>query len=101
MSGTVNTIDTYKVTDTTDRCVMIWTRYIHPKVGQNLMVGDDLLDGCTYTSEVSQRSESGQGILGDKAGRGLLLWYDVVVVVLSSHMSTGGWSLAGRRDNLP
>ena len=46
--------------------------------------GVDLLDGVTGTSVVSQRSESGQGILGVKEGRGMRLWSTVVVVVLSS-----------------
>ena len=54
------------------------------------MTGVDLFDGGTGTSEVSQQSESGQGILGTNGGRGgLLLWSAVVMVVLSSHMSTG------------
>ncbi len=42
----------------------------HPSTGWNLpMEGTDLLDGGTGTSVVSQRSESGQGILGDEEGR--------------------------------
>ena len=63
----------------------------HPSTGLNLLMsGTDLLDGDTVTPEVLQRSESGQGILGVKGGRGgMLLWSAVVMVVLSSHMSTG------------
>ena len=57
------------------------------------MTGDDRLDGDTDTPVVPQRSESGQGILGVKTGRGMLLLYVVVVQVLSSHMSVGEYSL--------
>ena len=38
-----------------------------------LMSGADLLDSGTGTSVVSQRSESGQGVMGAKAGNGMLL----------------------------
>ena len=55
------------------------------------MAGADLLNGGTGTPAVLQRSESGQGILGAKEGRGMWLWSGVVVVVLSSHMSVGLW----------
>ena len=54
------------------------------------MVGTDRLTGDTVTPPVSQRSESGQGILGVKTGTGILLWSAVVVSVLSSRMSAGG-----------
>ena len=57
------------------------------------MTGTDLLNGDTDTSPVSQRSESGQGILVATGGRG-------IVVVLSSHMSAGDYSLARHRDNV-
>ena len=44
----------------------------HPRHGMNLlMAGADLLNGGTGTPAVSQRSESGQGILGAKEGRGM------------------------------
>ena len=72
----------------------------HPRTGWNLlMTGSDLLDGDTDTPVVSQRSESGSGILGVKEGRSTWLW-SVVVVVLLSHMSVVGFSLAGRHDNV-
>ena len=59
---------------------------------------NELLGGCTCMPVVSQRSGSGQEILVVKGGNGML--YVVVVPVLSSWMSTGGWSLAGRHDNV-
>ena len=65
------------------------------------MAGADLLNGGTGTPAVLKRSESGQGILGVKEGRGKWVWSAVVVAVLSSRMSAGGCSLAGRRDNVP
>jgi hypothetical protein len=72
----------------------------HPTTGQNLlMTGADLLDTPTGT-EVAQRSEAGQGILGDKEGKGMWVWSAMVLVVLSSRMSDGGFSLAGRHDNV-
>jgi hypothetical protein len=102
MSGTFKTIGTANATCAAARCVTLLTRCNHPRVGQNLlMAGADRLSGGTGTPAVSQRSESGQGILGAKAGRGMLLWSAVVVAVLSSRMSAGGCSLAGRRDNVP
>jgi hypothetical protein len=73
----------------------------HPSTGLNLLMsGSDRLNGDTDTTEVSQRSESGQGILGAQEGRGMWVWSTVVLVVLSSYMSVGGYSLSGRRDNL-
>jgi hypothetical protein len=73
----------------------------HPSTGQNLlMAGADLLDAPTGTA-VAQWSESGQGILGAKEGKGMWVWSAVVLAVLSSRMSAGGCSLAGRRDNVP
>jgi hypothetical protein len=51
-----------------------------------LMTGDDLLDSPTGTT-VEQRSESGQGILGGKEGKGMWVWSSVVLTVLSSNMS--------------
>ncbi len=55
-----------------------------------------------YTgTAVAQRSEAGQGILGAKEGKGMWVWSAVVLAVLSSRMSAGGCSLAGRRDNVP
>jgi hypothetical protein len=73
----------------------------HPYTGQNLlMVGTDLLDEPTGTVIV-QRSETGQGILGVKDGKGMWVWSVMVLVVLSSRMSTTDCSLAGHRDNVP
>jgi hypothetical protein len=73
----------------------------HPSTGQNLlMAGDDLFDSPTGTS-VAQRSEAGQGILGAKEGKGMWVWSAMVLAVLSSRMSAGGCSLAGRRDKMP
>ena len=64
------------------------------------MAGADLLEAPTGTA-VAQRSEAGQGILGVKEGKGMWVWSVVVLVVLSSRMSVGGCSLAGRHDNVP
>ncbi len=64
------------------------------------MAGADLLDPPTGTA-VAQRSETGQGILGAKEGKGMWVWSAVVLAVLSSRMSAGSCSLAGRRDNVP
>jgi hypothetical protein len=73
----------------------------HPNTGQNLlMTGADLLETPIGTT-VEQRSEGGQGILGSKEGKGMWVWSGMVLAVLSSHMSAGGYSLAGRRDNVP
>jgi hypothetical protein len=73
----------------------------HPSTGQNLlMAGADLLDAPTGTA-VAQRSEAGQGILGAKEGKGMWVWSGMVLAVLSSRMSAGGYSLAGLRDNVP
>ena len=55
------------------------------------MSGADLLDGGTDTSVVSQRSESGYGILSVKEDIGKYdMWYDVVCKadVMSSCMSS-------------
>ena len=72
----------------------------HPSTGQNLLMsGEDRLKATTGTV-VTQRSESGQGILGVKEGKGMWVWSGVVLSVLSSHMSAGGCSLAGHRDNV-
>jgi hypothetical protein len=65
-----------------------------------MMSGSDLLDTPTGTVVV-HRSETGQGILGVKEGKGMWVWSVVVLVVLSSRMSAGGCSLAGRHDNVP
>ena len=64
------------------------------------MAGDDLLDAPTGTA-VATWSETGQGILGTKEGKGMWVWSAVVLAVLSSRMSAGGCSSAGRRDNVP
>ncbi len=40
---------------------------------------------------VAQRSEAGQGILGAKEGKGMWVWSAMVLTVLSSRMSAGGW----------
>jgi hypothetical protein len=72
----------------------------YPITEQNLMMtGDDLLDTPTGTV-VTQRSEAGQGLLGVKEGKGMWVWSDMVLPVLSSRMSVGGYSLAGRHDNV-
>ena len=73
----------------------------HPSTGQNLlMAGADLLKAPTGTA-VAQLSEAGLGILGAKEGKGMWVWSAVVLAVLSSRMSAGSCSLAGRRDNVP
>jgi hypothetical protein len=64
------------------------------------MSEDDLLNVPTGTA-VATWSETGQGILGSKEGKGMWVWSAVVLAVLSSRMSTGGSSLEGRRDNVP
>ena len=47
------------------------------------MTGSDRLGGDTVTPVVSQRSETGEGILGRKSGRGKYgVWYDWVVKTL-------------------
>ncbi len=61
------------------------------------MAGADFLDSPTGTV-VAQRSEAGQGILGAKEGEGMWVWSAMVLAVLSSRMSAGGCSLAGRRQ---
>jgi hypothetical protein len=73
----------------------------HPSTGQNLLMeGADLLKVPTGTA-VAQQSETGLGILGAEEGKGMWVWSAVVLAVLSSRMSAGGCSLAGRRDNVP
>ena len=65
------------------------------------MAGADLLKAPTGTA-VAQQSETGLGILGAEEGKGMWVWSAMVVLaVLSSRMSAGGCSLAGRRDNVP
>ena len=92
---------TEKALDSAARHARTWNMVRHPITGQNmLMTGDDLLDAPTGTA-VAQRSETGQGILGAKEGKGMWVWSAVVLAVLSSRMSAGGCSLAGRRDNVP
>jgi hypothetical protein len=72
----------------------------HPNTGQNLlMAGADLLKTPTGTV-VGQQSETGLGILGVEEGKCMWVW-SVVLAVLSSRMSAGGCTLAGRRDNVP
>ena len=94
MSGTFKTIGAANATCAAARSVTLLMRCNHLRVGQNLLMAGADLSGGTGTPAVSQRSESGQGILGAKEGRG-------IVAVLSSRMSAGGCSLAGRRDNVP
>jgi hypothetical protein len=65
-----------------------------------MMSGADLLDAPTGTAVVTW-SETGQGILGAKEGKGMWVWSALVLAVLSSRMSAGGCSLAGRRDKVP
>ena len=100
MSGTCKTIGTVTVKCVVVRCVTLLTRYRHPGVGQILlMTGTNLLGGCTCTSEVSQRSLSGQGIMGVKTCKGMLLcmlYSDGLVVV---HVS-GECSLVTHRVNV-
>ena len=73
-----------------------------------LMAGTDLLDTPTDTV-VAQRSETGQGILGAKEGKGMWVWSAVVLAVLSSRMSAGAITAIflyltshqhGRRDSI-
>ena len=93
MSGTFKTIGAAHVKCAAVRCVTLLTRGNHPRVGQNLlMTGADLLGGCTCTPAVSQRSESGQGIIGAKAGKGMLLLYSG---------GLDGTHVTGRRVNVP
>ena len=71
---------TEKAMDSGVRLVRNCRMVRHPSTGWNLlMAGVDRLDGGTGTPVVSQRSESGQGILGAKEGRGMWLWSAVVV----------------------
>ena len=92
---------TEKALDSAARRARSWSMVRHPSTGQNLlMAGADLLDAPTGTA-VAQRSETGQGILGAKEGKGMWVWSAVVLAVLSSRMSARGCSLAGRRDNVP
>ena len=65
------------------------------------MAGADRLDGGTGTPVVSQRSDSGQGILAAKAGRGKYdVLYDVVCKAVMSFMSAGcSWAVL--RDTPP
>ena len=82
---------TEKTMDSVARHVRSCSMVRHPSTGWNLMMaGADRLDGYTGTPAVSQRSESGEGILSVKEGRGMWLWSDVEVADLSSHMSGGG-----------
>jgi hypothetical protein len=92
---------TDKALDSATRRTRSWSMVRHPSTGQNLLMsGTDLLDAPTGTV-VTQRSEAGQGILGAKEGKGMWVWSGMVLVVLSSRMSVGGCSLAGRHDNVP
>ena len=92
---------TEKALDSAARRAKSWIMVRHPSTGQNLlMAGDDLLNAPTGTA-VATWSETGQGILGAKEGKGMWVWSAVLLAVLSSRMSTGGCSLAGRRDNVP
>ena len=92
---------TEKALDSAARHAKSWSIVRHPSTGQNLlMAGADLLNAPTGTA-VAQRSETRQGILGGKEGKGMWVWSAVVLAVLSSRMSAGGCSLAGRRDNVP
>jgi hypothetical protein len=91
MSGTFKTIGTANATCAAARCVTLLTRCNHPRVGQNLLMARaDRLDGDTGTTVVSQRSESGLGILAAKAGRGKYdVLYDMVWKDVVSFMSVG------------
>ena len=66
---------TEKAMDSTVRRARRCRMVRHPITGWNLLMARaDRLDGGTGTSEVSQRSESGQGILSPKEGSGMWLW---------------------------
>ena len=81
---------TEKALDSAARRAKSWIMVRHPSTGQNLlMAGDDLLDAPTGTA-VATWSETGQGILGTKEGKGMWVWSAVVLAVLSSRMSAGG-----------
>ena len=69
-----------KEMDSDDRRVRSCRIVRHPSTGLNLqMEGTDLLDGDTGTPTVSQRSESGYGILSAEEDIGKYdMWYDVV-----------------------
>jgi hypothetical protein len=54
--------------------------------------GTEPADGTPTGTAVAQRSETGQGILGAKEGKGMWVWSAVVLAVLSSRMSAGGCS---------
>jgi hypothetical protein len=59
----------------------------HPSTGQNLLMsGSDRLNGDTDTTEVSQRSESGQGILGVQEGRGMWVWSTGIGGLVVAHV---------------
>jgi hypothetical protein len=93
-SGTEKTLDSHV------RRVRRWRMVLHPRTGQNLLMsGIDLLESPTGTV-VAQRSEGGQGILGGKEGKGMWVWSDMVLVVLSSRMSSVEFSLTSRLDNV-
>ena len=64
-----------------------------------MMSGVDLLGGFTWTPPVSSRSESGQGIMGVKPGKGMLLCmlYSGGLVVVDV---VGDWSLTSHRVNV-
>jgi hypothetical protein len=57
--------------------------------GTLLIVGDDLVGGWTYTTTISQRSESGKGIMGESKQVKVCCCVCCVVDVLVSHM----WSV--------
>ncbi len=67
--------------------------------GTLLMEGTDCLGGGTDTPVVSQRSEAGQGILGNKVGRGKYdMWYDWVTKAIVTSCMSVGIPLAERLD---
>ncbi len=62
---------TEKALDSAARRARSWSMVRHPRKGQNLLMSwADLLDAPTGTA-VTQRSETGQGILGAKEGKGM------------------------------
>ena len=61
---------TEKTLDSVVRRARSWRMVLHPRKGILLMSGTDLLGAPTGTV-VGQRSEAGQGILGDKEGKGM------------------------------
>ena len=73
---------------------------IQPSESRTEPADDSLLGGYTSTPTVSQRSESGQRIMGVKGGNGMLLCMLYSGGLVVTHV-TGDCSLAARRVNVP